>query len=658
MFGLTLVAAAFAFTALLACAYHFRRTVLDAAEERTGLTRRSLHRIRKTGESWMQMAVQWLWLSKDGHLDTLRWRCVLVLLSTVAGLYALSVAIFVLPATSFAAMSLQATPGLGLGIAFARAIVLMVLAVVLIATALVALHPTRLWIASRGAHAGSEPGGTPSGATLPLRRRILADYPAVAATAGVLALAAMLVWHWYSLSPEQRLLFYVRAADLGSGLSPMMPLALAASTAVLWAICEWRRLHLTDDLAIVAGGNAAGRPCEEGERQTAGATPDGRQEGSPDALVAFLDVGGSSLRSIAALEGHIRRAMTDRLACLPMSVTLTAGAAFLFAMVRVYTHAPWSIDGRAFDHLWWLAFATGYFVLLATFLRAVCVLTYLRRMLRHLTYHPIRSSFAELQRSQGRSLRVDPARSRGTTSVLALTIEQAARTAAALPVRTFERKRLAEEVDRATSALDNALAAEANRKWARVGEWRRQAHFHMSAATTIAADLLDRYQWRAALPQRAAAAATGTGGSAPPPSDAIGSEWTRHAELVLASRIADFLNHVMALLRHLSIFVTFGLMLMLLATASYPFQPRDLLLALNWSIIGTVVVVSLVAIILLGRDPILTDLAGTQQSLFNRDVMIKVFIYGALPILSLLGVQFPEMFNRIMPWLTSLAGGN
>lgn len=668
---ITLLAAGLATTVLLTCAHHQRSARALALDSRIQ-TLSGIRRVRQARDSWMERAVQWLWLTKDGQFDGQRWRCVLVLMSTVAAVYFLSAALFLLPVPAVAALTADGPRAAWPALGFARAVTSVVLVLVLVASARVAFHPLALRL-----------------------RSIRGLIAALIATSGF-GLSIWLVLHWYALPPVQKLLLYVRAANLSGGLSPVLPLLLVAATAMLWAACEWRRLHLTDDLT-------ATRRTPDGERAE---------------TVSFLDFGHGSLRSVTALEGRIRRAMTGKITELPRTLVWGGGAVFAIAVLRVYAQAPWSVEGAAFDWLWWIAFTGGYGVLLATFIRGLCILSSLQRMLQHLAQHPLRTAFADLQKLYGRNLRVDPAHARGTTNVLALTIEHAARFIAVLPasVPVETRTALTALVEKGERALERSLEGEANQKGFEAGEERRRAHGYMSSAAAIVAELLDRCVWhvkRAATPAlepapsadavslRAVAEAAGTRGAGftaaardtrpasddpstmpatelvvpkPVPGSLIDANrapddlgvdpkaienWTKEGTLMLASRVADFLNHVLALIRHLSLFVTFGLILMLLATASYPFQPRDLLLALNWSVIGTVVVVSMIAIVRLGRDGILMDLAGTQQqSLLNRDMLTRVFIYGALPILSLLGVQFPEIFNRFMPWIASLAGGH
>src|SRR5207237_1598625 len=98
-------------------------------------------------------------------------------------------------------------------------------------------------------------------------------------------------------------------------------------------------------------------------------------------------------------------------------------------------------------------------------------------------------------------------------------------------------------------------------------------------------------------------------------------------------------------MQNLIVFVTMGLVLMLLAVTSYSFQPRNLLLLFNWSIILSAVALTLVVFVQMDRDKFLSTLSNTEpgQVTWNRDFISKVAVHGVLPILALLSAQFPEV---------------
>jgi hypothetical protein len=135
--------------------------------------------------------------------------------------------------------------------------------------------------------------------------------------------------------------------------------------------------------------------------------------------------------------------------------------------------------------------------------------------------------------------------------------------------------------------------------------------------------------------------------------------WLRSGEHFLAGRVAVFLRHIFSQLQNLVCFVMAGLLLMLLAVNSYPFQPREQLLWFNWGIILTTVVLSVVVFVQMSRNSIISFLTGTTpgQVNWNQQFIVRIFLYGVVPILALLGAQFPEALQGMLSWLSASQGG-
>jgi hypothetical protein len=88
----------------------------------------------------------------------------------------------------------------------------------------------------------------------------------------------------------------------------------------------------------------------------------------------------------------------------------------------------------------------------------------------------------------------------------------------------------------------------------------------------------------------------------------------------------------------------------LFAVSSYPFDPRNLLLLFSWIVILPVVGIALWVFIQMNRDPVLSYLNGTKAGKINWDwdFTFRVFAYGIVPILALLGAQFPQSVGQII----------
>ena len=85
-----------------------------------------------------------------------------------------------------------------------------------------------------------------------------------------------------------------------------------------------------------------------------------------------------------------------------------------------------------------------------------------------------------------------------------------------------------------------------------------------------------------------------------------------------------FLQHIFAHLQNLVGLVTMGLLLMLLAAISYPFQPREPLLLFSWVAILTSVVVTLFIFVSANRDKTLSLLTGKAPGKVNSHARSRV----------------------------------
>ena len=120
-------------------------------------------------------------------------------------------------------------------------------------------------------------------------------------------------------------------------------------------------------------------------------------------------------------------------------------------------------------------------------------------------------------------------------------------------------------------------------------------------------------------------------------------------------RIVHLLSLVFAQMQNLVYFVMVGLLLMLLAVISYPFQPTDLLLLYNWSIILAFVALTLAVFVQIDRDAVLSLLSGTTPGrvTWNRAFVYRILTYVILPVSALLGAQFPDVLRQAISWISA-----
>ena len=119
--------------------------------------------------------------------------------------------------------------------------------------------------------------------------------------------------------------------------------------------------------------------------------------------------------------------------------------------------------------------------------------------------------------------------------------------------------------------------------------------------------------------------------------------------------MVNFLAIVFPSLQNLGVFVLAGLLLMLMAVTSYPFQPRNEFLFFNWVVILSFIGTVFWIFIQMDRDTVLSLLNDTKpgQINFSRELVLRTLLYVAVPLLALLGAQFPESLQQILSLFTA-----
>lgn len=131
--------------------------------------------------------------------------------------------------------------------------------------------------------------------------------------------------------------------------------------------------------------------------------------------------------------------------------------------------------------------------------------------------------------------------------------------------------------------------------------------------------------------------------------------WKVEARKFAATQLSTLIRQAFTQIQNLLIFLTGSLLLLIFAVYSYPFQPRRYL---SFCLIGLVVWIIagiVVTFIRLNRNEVLSNLSNTTANRFTPDIALvrQLFVFGMIPLLSLLSFQFPELGNIVFFW----AGG-
>jgi hypothetical protein len=443
----------------------------------------------------------------------------------------------------------------------------------------------------------------------------------------------------------------------GNGVSAFPPLFFAAITIVLWSASCVRRIGMLESMT--------GEPQRE-------------NAASAETTGSYLGLDCNSLADIPKREAEIRSLLSRGALRLPLRSLLLIFlvATFIFAFRPLSLDVITSVEGEEFDRLYSFLLVAAYTAIAFNFLRFVDVWNEFHRLLRRISWCPLREGCAAfgdlgtktLQASNGTSTN----QYRTQIPPLALTSRMPTLTALQFSVEQAERlvtkARNVLKAGGPTTALTNRIASYE----AKLNEALKQARSQLALA-------FDAHAQGTSVPKRQAIVETqrslaniasyttsildpdwwsleGTGSQ----TEEAEGVWVRQAHNYLSSRILDYSRHILAQLRNLLNFSTLGFMTMLLSVSAYPFLRSDTLLRISWMMLLLVVALGVWIFLQMKRDRILSLLAGETpgQIDWNSAVIGHLALYGLLPMLTIIGVQFPATLEGIVNSVLSVLSGS
>jgi hypothetical protein len=419
-----------------------------------------------------------------------------------------------------------------------------------------------------------------------------------------------------------RVFFFLRASDLTNGVSILLPGLLIALAAFLSFLAAVLRLNLAERMS-----------CLRGPRQPVGDTPQ---------FLRFYHE--RSFKGLKPLEDRVKDLIVRPVHEDPRA-WLIVGVSLLVYWVLFLRHFIPSVEGREFDWFFKLGFYIVPLSLFLALLRFFRLWAALEKLLRRLSWHPLISSLAARRSEKERCASLPPVDLMTSTPTFVAALSASAWHARSfcesLKVRpeqaeTAERvKRLAKEAE---DKLLHALHSDAKGDWREALIRRRESQDALAALSEPSAALLEGSWWKG-----------GEGADA---------GWRCEGKFFLITHVMTFLHNVFAHLQNLVAVVTIGSLLMLITVNSYPFQPRESVRLFSWVGILTSVAVTIYVFVKISRDKTLSLLAGTTPGRLNftRDFVTRVMIHGVIPLIALLGAQFPDAVRRIFSWMSVFEG--
>jgi len=495
-------------------------------------------------------------------------------------------------------------------------------------------------------------------ATLHKRNLIPITRSAIPVLGSVLMVAVScyvsIVWILMAADEKHMLRIFLaclRYLDLLSGVSPLLPLSLISTAGFIWAIVAYKRRRMFEPAT-----------CSDSIHS---------QSLIVHASSAFPILQGQRLRGLGEIEQEIRRRMNCDAFKLPgwwiILGLVAVGSAYIFvAFVR-------ELENPALYWLLGVSFVLVSAVLWFGVLRFYRTWAQVQTLLRYVLSTPLRHACKKFRSDYPTPLKLDLAAPVPALAALSHSVEQVLNlhecasnllaAGSSLPLAgTGTGGRTSRQASKQSPGVPLAGLMDLSSD-SFLLEGKRAEVLLQHAQKTLAdhdAQATAAYQCAAQVPLAVAASSV---------SSVLDDCWTRSvcpmdesaksdssaasrlcdlAESFLVGRLVHFIGHVLPQLQQMIAASLAGVLLLLLAVNSYPFPPHDVLVWLNWIVILVLVSIAVGVFIEMNRDPILSYLNGTTPGKidWDREFVFRIVIYGVIPILALLGAQFPDSIRQ------------
>jgi len=130
--------------------------------------------------------------------------------------------------------------------------------------------------------------------------------------------------------------------------------------------------------------------------------------------------------------------------------------------------------------------------------------------------------------------------------------------------------------------------------------------------------------------------------------------WYLRAEELVAMQFLFVVREMLARLANVFFYVVVGILLLVAAQQSFPFEPRQQLLGTAWVYVLVAIALIFGIIVQMERDPLLSAIASSDPGKVRWDATMwsKVLLYGVIPLATIFAAQFPQIGSTILDWLS------
>ena len=462
-------------------------------------------------------------------------------------------------------------------------------------------------------------------------RRLTTYVGAVVAVFAVTAIASLLTYEWQhaTASAGDGIGFLTRAVDIGSGTSPTVPIVLLASALLLWGAIELVRLRRPD----VALPKESVQPFVQ---QTINGDVKALQPG----WMLFN-------RSMMSVPPRV----------LAVALTAVAGVS-VFAVDPLFAPLV-TTEGVAYGRFVAAALIVLQLMIALALLQFICLWSSLKGLLVRMARHPLADAYDRVPRALAPIglfprtpvlMELQEAVGRWQQTVFIARSSPAG--VAGIPTEALE----------LTQAFQDEMRKTPDIAWSKSRTWATLMDAASHTAGRLHATWRSGVRLRAAAPLNAAAGVAaaaehgaGASGRLPPaptsPDSPFGS--TEHED-VIAISMAFIVRDAIARLGYNLVFVIGAGLLVFCSHTLFPFQAHRRLEALAWSYIAVAFVAIVTVLVQINRSDVVARLTSEtpgERAKWDTEFVLKLVVFGLLPLLTLFAAQFPDIGATLLHWL-------
>jgi hypothetical protein len=441
--------------------------------------------------------------------------------------------------------------------------------------------------------------------------------------------------------------FYVRATNLPSGVSPVMPWLLFFALFYTWALCNLARLRIVSQASEPMPGAAVDKPG--GFVSVAlGLVP---LDAAAMAAHGPHDIPQLEQDLVATMRYPTRRPLSWSVFA-PMWL-LPAYALFLKRPTTL--ESTWTIFQLPPDRVFQCFLGVSIVILSFAIVQLGLVWRSARDLFRRLVRHPLADAYGRLPRALVRSLEMQLSGIVPRPDDLAIAVPE-------LHVLADGAQAAAADDSDAGRALAAAMPAGLAADLRARADAAAKLFLEERAATVARGSIVDLGRSAAVreLLRACAALSTVLAGvwskrslGTKPSAKGAASAWVKVAEDLVAMHVTSFVYPYVHAFQYLMAMAVGTALLFMLALASYCFEPHHLL-----GVFSSVTLLSAVAVVLyvfvgMERDELLSRIARTSPGrvTFSREFVMRIVTWAVIPVGSFVVVHYPQLASAVMTWL-------